>query len=97
MQDHKDSLAVDFQAVLQQRLSRRGLLKGSLAAASTSYLGVGGLAASSSSDAQAAGPRLRLNFNTVAKGLDDLVRLPAGYSYKMLLARGDPIAAGIPA
>ena len=98
MQDHKDStLAADFQAVLQQRLSRRGLLKGSLAAASTSYLGVGGIAATSSSDAQAAGPRLRLNFNTVAKGLDDLVRLPAGYSYKMLLATGDPIAAGMPA
>jgi secreted PhoX family phosphatase len=86
-----------FDDILQQRLSRRGLLKGSLAAASTSYLGVGSLAASGSSDVHAAAPKLRLNFKAVSKGLDDLVRLPAGYSYKMLLATGDPIAAGIPA
>jgi uncharacterized protein len=98
MHKPKDSSTLtSFEDVLQQRFSRRGLLKGSLAAASASYLGVGSLAASGSSEAHAAAPKLRLNFKAVAKGLDDLVRLPAGYSYKRLLATGDPIAAGIPA
>ncbi|MFM7524855.1 MAG: PhoX family protein, partial [Betaproteobacteria bacterium] len=87
----------DFNEVLQLRLSRRGLLKGSLASASASYLGVGTLAATGVVEAQAASTRLRLNFNAVAKSLDDLVRLPTGYSYKLLLATGDPIAPGIPA
>ena len=96
-QDNDASSYADFNEVLQLRLSRRGLLKGSLASASATYLGAGSLAASGSTAVHAAGSGLRLNFKAVAKSLDDLVLLPAGYSYKILLATGDPIAPGIPA
>ncbi|MFM8246034.1 MAG: PhoX family protein [Burkholderiaceae bacterium] len=87
----------EFDEILTLRLSRRSLLQGSLATASVHYLGVGALAATGTAEAQAASTRLRLNFNPVAKSLDDLVRLPRGYAYKLLLATGDPIAPGIPA
>ncbi len=86
----------EFSNILSARLSRRNLLKGSLAMASASYLGVGSMLLSPAGDAQAAMRKLRLNFSAVPKGLEDLVRLPAGYSYNILLATGDPIAADIP-
>ncbi|RIV89838.1 PhoX family phosphatase [Aurantiacibacter xanthus] len=35
-----------------------------------------------------------LNFNAVAKNLDDVVTVPAGYSVSVLTALGDPIIAG---
>jgi secreted PhoX family phosphatase len=87
----------EFDEILKRRLSRRSLLKGSLATASARYIGAGALGATGAVEAQAGSTQLRLNFNAVAKSLDDLVRLPNGYSYKLLLATGDPIAPGIPA
>jgi uncharacterized protein len=39
---------------------------------------------------------LKLNFNPVAKGVEDAVVLPRGYSYDVLYALGDPIAAHVP-
>jgi len=87
----------EFDEILKRRLSRRSLLKGSLATASARYIGAGALGATGAVEAQAGSTQLRLNFNAVAKSLDDLVRLPSGYSYKLLLATGDPIAPGIPA
>ncbi len=89
--------ASEFTDVLQLRLSRRTLLQGSLATASASYLGGGMLSASNARETQPKSNRLRLNFDAVPKGLDDLVRLPPGYSYQIVLATGDPIAPGIPA
>jgi secreted PhoX family phosphatase len=38
-----------------------------------------------------------LDFNPVAKNLNDLVTVPAGYSVTVLYRLGDPIAAGVPA
>ena len=38
---------------------------------------------------------LKLNFNPVAKNLEDAVTLPQGYSYDVLYALGDPIAAHV--
>ena len=89
--------STEFDEILKRRLSRRSLLKGSLATASARYIGAGALGATGAVEAQAGSTQLRLNFNAVAKSLDDLVRLPSGYSYKLLLATGDPIAPGIPA
>ncbi|ADU40020.1 PhoX family protein [Variovorax paradoxus] len=40
---------------------------------------------------------LKLNFNAVAKSLDDVVSVPAGYTASVLYRLGDPIAAGVPA
>lgn len=87
----------DFSRILDARLSRRSLLKGSLATAAASYVGAGSLLLSAAGDAQAAMRKLTLNFTAVPKGLDDTVRLPRGYSYSVLLATGDPIAAELPA
>jgi hypothetical protein len=87
----------EFSDILNARLSRRSLLQGSLALASASYIGAGGLLLSAAGDAHAAKGKLKLNFSAVPKGLDDLVRLPAGYSYSILMATGDPIATGITA
>jgi secreted PhoX family phosphatase len=87
----------EFSDILNARISRRSLMKGSLAMASASYLGAGSLLLTPAGDAQAAMRKLTLNFTAVPKGLDDLVRLPAGYSYKLLIATGDPIGADIPA
>lgn len=87
----------DFSRILDSRLSRRSLLKGSLAAAAASYVGAGSLLLTPSGDAQAAMKKLTLNFSAVPKGLDDAVRLPAGYSYTVLLATGDPITPDLPA
>ena len=39
---------------------------------------------------------LKLNFNPVAKNLEDAVTLPQGYSYDVLYALGDPIARHVP-
>jgi len=96
-QGHIAGTSADFDEILKRRLSRRSLLKGSLATASARYIGAGALGATGAVEAQAGSTQLRLNFNAVAKSLDDLVRLPSGYSYKLLLATGDPIAPGIPA
>ncbi len=86
----------EFSDILHARLSRRKLLKGSLALASASYIGAGSLLLSPATEVQAATRKLKLNFSPVAKGLDDLVRLPPGYSCSILMATGDPIAGGIP-
>ncbi len=84
----------NFSSILDARLSRRSLLKGSLAAAAASYIG-GGLLLSAAGDAKAAMRQLKLAFSAVPKSLADAVQLPPGYSYSLLLATGDPIAAGV--
>ncbi|QSI34050.1 DUF839 domain-containing protein [Variovorax sp. RKNM96] len=40
---------------------------------------------------------LKLNFNAVAKSLDDVVSVPAGYTASVLYRLGDPIASGVAA
>jgi hypothetical protein len=39
---------------------------------------------------------LKLNFNPVAKSIEDAVTVPKGYSYDVLFALGDPIARDVP-
>ena len=82
-----------FDSVLNTRLSRRTLLKGSLAAATAVYVGGGNaLAAPRPSPAS----NLRLNFKPVAKSRADILTLPTGYSWSLLLGTGDPLAASVP-
>lgn len=40
---------------------------------------------------------MKLNFNAVAKSLDDVVSVPPGYTASVLYRLGDPIAAGVAA
>ena len=76
------SANVTFDSILAARLSRRALLKGSLAAAAALYVGT---------DATAATRTLKLNFKPVAKSRADILTVPAGYSWSVLLRTGDPL------
>ena len=86
----------EFTQILTARLSRRELLKGSFGAAAAMYLGGSSLLLNASGDTQAASRRLKLNFTAVAKSTADRVSLAAGYSYRVVLQTGDPIAADVP-
>ncbi len=92
-----------FDAVLGARLSRRGLLRGSVGSVGTAALAGFGVSACGGSDDPAVtptppptGPKL-LGFGAVPKSLADSVVIPAGYTASVLFALGDPIAAGVPA
>ncbi len=87
----------DFSTILDARLSRRSLLKGSLATAAAAYLGVGGLPLSPAGDARAAARSLKLNFSAVAKHTNDTLRIAPGHSWSILLATGDPLDPALPA
>jgi len=82
-----------FDAILEARISRRTLLKGSFATAATTLFG-SGLAGCNDSDAAApaaAAAVFGLGFTAVAKSLADVVSVPAGYSVSVLYRLGDPI------
>ena len=92
-----------FDAVLSARLSRRGLLRGSVGSVGTVALAGFGVSACGGSDDPAvtptpppAAPKL-LGFGAVPKSLADSVVIPAGYTASVLFALGDPIAAGVSA
>ncbi len=95
--NNKPNAQPDFSQVLDARLSRRSLLKGSLAVAATSYIGAGTLWLTPAGQVQAAMPSLKLNFSAIPKGKADALRLANGYSYSVLMATGDPIVSNVPA
>jgi hypothetical protein len=82
-----------FDAVLGARLSRRGLLRGSVGTVGTAVLGGFGVTACGGSDDE---PAL-LGFAAVPKSLADTVAVPTGYTASVLFALGDPMAAGVAA
>jgi secreted PhoX family phosphatase len=89
-----------FDSVLQARLSRRGLLRGSVGTAGTALLGSMGVAACGSDDdisTPVVPAATMLGFTAVAKSLADTVVVPAGYSASVLYALGDPLTAATPA
>ena len=85
-----------FDAVLGARLSRRGLLRGSVGTVGTAVLGGFGVTACGGSDDPVAEAKV-LGFGAVAKSLADTVVVPAGYTASVLFALGDPMAAGVAA
>lgn len=99
---YNDSGNTDFNSVLNIRLSRRELMLGSASSGAlaifggislgTTLAGCGG----SSSTAAPAGETL-LGFKAVSKSLADVALVPEGYSFSVLCALGDPIAAGVAA
>ena len=89
-----------FDAVLDARLSRRGLLRGGVGSVGTAVLAGFGVTACGGSDDPVveppAAPQL-LGFGAVPKSLADTVLVPAGYTASVLFALGDPMAAGVAA
>ncbi|MBL8335063.1 MAG: PhoX family phosphatase [Rubrivivax sp.] len=84
-----------FQTVLQARLSRRSLLRGSVGTAATALLG--GLSLGACGGGGDEGAITSLDFTAVPKSLADTVTVPAGYTVRPIYALGDPLAAGVPA
>ncbi len=89
-----------FDSILQMRLSRRQLLRGTAGAAAMAVFGSVGLgsawAACQRHGDQSVRPHsLKLGFDAVPKSLADVVTVPPGYSYDVLYRLGDPIAAGV--
>ena len=89
-----------FDSVLQSRLSRRGLLRGSVGTVGTALLGGMGVAACGGDDevvAPVAPAAALLGFTAVPKSLADTVVVPAGYTASVIYALGDPLNASTPA
>ena len=92
-----------FDSVLQARLSRRGLLRGSVGTVGTSLLGGLALAGCGGGDDNPAvtpapvPTETLLGFTAVAKSMMDVVTVPAGYTASVLYALGDPLTAATPA
>jgi secreted PhoX family phosphatase len=101
-----------FDSVLQTRLSRRGLLRGSVGSVGTAMLGGMGLAAcgGGSDEVVALAPpatpvppapvapaATMLGFTAVSRSLADTLIVPAGYTAGVLYALGDPLTAATPA
>jgi len=96
--DHNDSGNPTFDAVLQARLSRRNILRGTFGGAATALLGSLSLTACGGSDddpapAPAAPTETLLGFTAVGKSLADSVVVPAGYTASVIYALGDPLTA----
>ena len=89
-----------FDAVLDARLSRRGLLRGGVGSVGTAVLAGFGVTACGGSDDPVveppAAPKL-LGFGAVPKSLADVVAVPAGYTASVLFALGDPMAPDVAA
>ena len=87
-----------FEAVLDARLSRRSVLRGSVGTAAAAVFGSLAASAVGFGEEAVAAPREKLlGFREVAKGLADMVVVPPGYTTSVLYALGDPLTASTPA
>ncbi len=97
---YNDTPNEHFSEILDQRISRRNLLRGSVASAISVMMGSATLSAcGGGSDGpvvtkpDAPAPEKLLGFTAVAKSLADVVTVPAGYTATVIYALGDPLNA----
>lgn len=94
--------------IIESMISRRSVLRGSLAAGAAGVLGVGLTACGSSDDPVVEVPNpvepppaplaaTELNFESVATSESDFVVVPEGHSAQVLFALGDPLNDALPA
>jgi secreted PhoX family phosphatase len=103
--DNNRSANPHFQDVLNAGMSRRNLLRGSAGGALAAMFAPLALSGCGGGDNPAPAPapvspaptETLLGFTAVAKTLADTNTVPAGYSASVILACGDPLAAGVPA
>lgn len=99
-EDSNTSPNRSFDAVLGARLSRRGLLRGSLGTAMTAAFGSFALAAcggSDNDDDDDQPAEALMAFTAVAKTFADTITVPEGYTAVAVYACGDPLFAGVAA
>ncbi len=85
--------------LVEARLSRRSLLRGSLGAGALAFLGGGGSLLSACGDdyrPHLPGRPTKLGFSAVPKNLADTVTVPEGYTAHVLYATGDPLDHDLP-
>ena len=92
---------LSLEEIIEARVSRRNVIKGSLAVVAGSFLGMNltGCGNSSSSNTTTtttptvspAASDVLLGFNPVSKNLNDVVTVPDGYTAQVLYKLGDPI------
>ena len=93
-EDSNTSPNPTFGAVLNARLSRRGLLRGGVGTVGTAMLAGFGVSACGGGDDPVVPAEKLLGFSAVPKSLADSVSVPAGYTASVLFALGDPMVAG---
>ena len=86
-----------FASVLEARMSRRTLLKGSMGLAAGTFFGGSLMACADDDVTPPPAPQLRLDFTAVGKSLADALVIPAGYTARVLFRLGDPLAASVSA
>ena len=102
--DHNPTSNAHFQDVLNNGMQRRGLLRGGLVGALGAMFAPLALTACGGGDddlqlspvAAPPGPQA-LGFSVVAKTNADKSTVPTGYTAGVIIACGDPMAAGVPA
>ena len=96
---HNTSNNTSFDSVLTARLNRRDFLLGSLSTGAMAIFGGVSMSALAGCGAGAASSatEMLLGFKAVSKSLADIVSVPEGYSYSVLFALGDPLAASVSA
>jgi len=83
---------LSLEEIVDSRVSRRTLLKGALAVAAGSFLGLNLTGCgSNTNNISTAASNVLLGFDPVAKNLNDVVTVPNGYSVEVLYRLGDPI------
>lgn len=95
---YNDSSNPHFEAILNTRLSRRGVLRGGMVTIMGAALGSVGLSACGGDGSATpvplpVPPEKLLGFAPVAKSLADTVSVPVGYTASVLYALGDPLSA----
>lgn len=91
MENSNPSANKHIDALIEQRLSRRDVLKGG--ATVGAGLMMGSVALTCCGETKAAEP-LTLKFNPVAKSIADSVTVPNGYTAHTLVSWGDPLFSG---
>jgi len=92
-EDSNRSSNPHFDDVVGVRLSRRGMLRGGVAATTTAVFGASALSGCASMGGMA--NRLdSLGFAPVPRSLADTVIVPAGYKAQVIVALGDPLLPG---
>jgi len=98
---YNDTPNEHFSEILDKRISRRNLLRGSVASAISVMMGSATLTACGGGDAAPVVTKPEtpvpaeklLGFSAVGKSLADLVTVPAGYTATVIYALGDPLTA----
>lgn len=90
---------VSLEEIVENRISRRTMIKGSLAIAAGSFFGMNLTGCGNNDSGNTIAPvtaAALLGFTPVSKNLNDMVTIPDTYSYQILYKLGDPINSFTP-